>query len=224
MIHLKREIIPVDVLEEIVTLGEGYKTEFKATLPAPLAVAKTICAFSNTKGGNIFVGINDTGMPIGVINKDYELNKLEKALPILLPNPGVLVKVLTYKNSEIILIEVREGSEKPYYVKTGQTTQAYVRAGPVNLPANKRTLKNFLVGQGKPADGEGKGGILRKNEKIVFSLFEQNKQLSISQIKETLNYSERRVTRILEALARRGFLLPSMNEKNVYCRTRDPSR
>ena len=224
MIHLKREIIPVDVLEEIVTLGEGYKTEFKATLPAPLAVAKSICAFSNTKGGNLFVGINDASIPVGVINKDYELNKLEKALPILLPNPDVCVKVLTYKNSEIILIEVMEGSDKPYYVKNGQTTQAYVRAGSANLPANKRILKNFLGGRGKAAGREGKGRSFSKDEKIVYSLFEQNKQLKISQIREALNYSERRVIRILDALARRGLLVPSHNEKNVYYRTRDASR
>jgi predicted HTH transcriptional regulator len=217
MIHLKRENIPVDVLEEIVTLGEGYKTEFKATLPAPLAVAKSICAFSNTNGGNLFVGINDASIPVGVINKDYELNKLEKALPILLPNPDVCVKVLTYRNSEIILIEVKEGFDKPYYVKNGQTTQAYVRAGSVNLPANKRILKNFLGGRGKARN-------FNKDEKIVYSLFEQNKQLKISQIREALNYSERRVIRILDALARRGLLVPSHNEKNVYYRTRDASR
>jgi predicted HTH transcriptional regulator len=215
MIHLKREIIPVDVLEEIVTLGEGYKTEFKATLPAPLAVAKSICAFSNTKGGNLFVGINDASIPVGVINKDYELNKLEKAFPFLLPNPDVSVKILTFRNSEIILIEVKEGPEKPYYVKNGETIQAYVRAGSVNLPANKRVLKKFL---------SGKSRSLNKDEKIVCNLFEQNMQLKISQIRDILNYSERRVIKILDALAKRGLLVPSPDEKDVYYRTRDASR
>jgi predicted HTH transcriptional regulator len=218
MIHLKREIIPVDMLEEIATLGEGYKTEFKATLPAPLGVAKSICAFSNTKGGNLFVGINDASVPVGVINKDYELNKLEKAFPLLLPNPDVSVKILNFRNTEIILVEVKEGSDKPYYVKNGGTTQAYVRTGAVNLPANKRAMKKFVGGRGE------KGGHLKKDQKIVYNLFQQKNQLKISQIRETLNYSERRVARILEALVRRGLLISSSNEKNVYYRTRDASR
>jgi predicted HTH transcriptional regulator len=212
MIPLKRETIPVDVLEEIVTLGEGYKTEFKATLPAPLAVAKSICAFSNTKGGNLFVGINDASIPVGVINKDYELNKLEKAFPLIIPDPNVSVKILSFRNSEIILIEVKEGPDKPYYVKNGETTQAYVRAGSTNLPANKRILKKFLSEKGKS---------LSTDEKIVYNLFEQNTRLKISQIRDTLNYSERRVAKILEALARRGLLVPSHNEKNVYYKTKD---
>jgi Schlafen, AlbA_2/Winged helix DNA-binding domain len=217
MIHLRRETIPVDVIEEIVTLGEGYKTEFKATLPAPLAVAKSICAFSNTKGGNLFVGINDSSVPVGVINKEYELNKLEKALPLLLPNPEVSVKILGFRNTEIILIEVKEGSDKPYYVKNGDTTQAYVRTGSVSLPANKRAIKKFLGGRG------GKSGNLSRDEKVVFNLFQQNSRLKISQIRESLNYSERRVLKILETLARRGLLISSPGENNVFYRTQDAS-
>jgi Mn-dependent DtxR family transcriptional regulator len=55
----------------------------------------------------------------------------------------------------------------------------------------------------------------------VYNLFEQNTRLKISQIKDTLNYSERRVTKILEALTKRGLLVPSHNEKNVYYKTKD---
>jgi predicted HTH transcriptional regulator len=215
MIPLKRETIPVDVLEEIVTLGEGYKTEFKITLPAPLAVAKSICSFSNTKGGNLFVGINDSSIPVGVINKEYELSKLEKSIPLILPDPNVSVKILTFKNSEIILIEVSEGADKPYYVKKGDTTQAYIRAGSTNLPANKRALKKFSSKKGK---------VFGLDEKIVYNLFKQNARLKISEIKDTLNYSERRVARILDALARRGLLVLSHDEKNVYYKTKDASR
>ena len=219
MIRIRKENIPVDVLEEIATLGEGYKTEFKATLPAPQSIAKSLCAFSNTKGGNLFVGINDTGTPVGVINKDYELTKLEKALPLLLPASEIDVRVLTYRSSEILFIEVKEGADKPYYVKNGQKTQAYVRADAVNLPANKRVLKKFIGGQ----SAAGTAGGFKKDEKIIFNLFEQNGQLKVSQIRDILNYSERRIKKILESLSRKGLLVPSHNEKNVYYKTKDSS-
>ena len=117
MLHFSRDTIPLDVLEEIVTLGEGYKTEFKATLPSPPSIAKSLCAFLNTKGGNIFIGINDSSIPVGVIDKDFELKRLEKALPMILPGPDVSVKIVTFKTNEIIFIEVKEGKNKPYYVK-----------------------------------------------------------------------------------------------------------
>ena len=220
MIRIRKENIPVDVLEEIATLGEGYKTEFKATLPAPQSIAKSLCAFSNTKGGNLFVGINDKGTPVGVINKDYELTKLEKALPLLLPASQIDVKVFTYRSSEILFIEIKEGADKPYYVKNGQKTQAYVRADAVNLPANRRVLKKFIGGQ----SAAGTAGGRKKDEKIIFNLFEQNGQLKVSQIRDILNYSERRIKKILESLSRKGLLVPSHNEKNVYYKTKDSSR
>jgi len=220
MIRIRKENIPVDVLEEIATLGEGYKTEFKATLPAPQSIAKSLCAFSNTKGGNLFVGINNSGTPVGVINKDYELTKLEKALPLLLPASQIDVKVFTYRSSEFLFIEIKEGADKPYYVKNGQKTQAYVRADAVNLPANRRVLKKFIGGQ----SAAGTAGGRKKDEKIIFNLFEQNGQLKISQIRDILNYSEHRIRKILESLSRKGLLVPSHNEKNVYYKTKDSSR
>jgi predicted HTH transcriptional regulator len=213
MLHFSRDTIPLDVLEEIVTLGEGYKTEFKATLPSPPSIAKSLCAFSNTKGGNIFIGINDSSIPVGVIDKDFELNRLEKALPMILPVPDVSVKIVTFKTNEIIFIEVKEGKNKPYYVKNGQKTQAYIRAGDVNLPATKKTLKPFINGQDSYFYGEKS---LKMKERIVYNLFEKDKKMSVSQIRDQLNYSERRIKKIMFTLSKRGLVVPSKNEKKVY--------
>lgn len=220
MIKLIRETILKDVLEEIVTLGEGYKTEFKATLPSPPSIAKSLCAFSNTKGGNLFIGINDSGIPIGVSNKKVELTKLEEALPLIIPNPDLSVKTVTYKDIDIILIEVKEGKNKPYYMQNETKTKAYIRAGDVNLPATKKILRTFINGNSLHPGGK-KG--LKKDNKIVFNLFKQNKRLSLSQIRETLNYSERRLGKILKNLSKHGLIIPSQNERNVYYLTNEAS-
>lgn len=220
MIKLIRETILKDVLEEIVTLGEGYKTEFKATLPSPPSIAKSLCAFSNTKGGNLFIGINDSGIPIGVSNKKIELTKLEEALPLIIPNPDLSVKTVTYKDIDIILIEVKEGKNKPYYMQNETKTKAYIRAGDVNLPATKKILRTFINGHSLHPGGK-KG--LKKDNKIVFNLFKQNKRLSLSQIRETLNYSERRLGKILKNLSKHGLIIPSQNERNVYYLTNEAS-
>jgi len=33
MIQVEHSIIPIDILEEMIALGEGYKTEFRDNLP-----------------------------------------------------------------------------------------------------------------------------------------------------------------------------------------------
>jgi predicted HTH transcriptional regulator len=218
MIQASKGDIPVDILEEIITLGEGYKTEFKVTLPSPQSVAKSICAFTNAKGGNVFVGIDDSGVPIGIANKAGELSIIEKAIPLILPKPDIKILTSEFKKKDILYIEVREGPSKPYYVKEGKNTSAYVRAADVNLPATKKILKDFIFG----SNASQQGNIaMRRHEKLIYDLFIQNKRLSLSQVRETLNYSERRIKKCLVALAKTGFIIPSYNEKNVYYRTED---
>jgi predicted HTH transcriptional regulator len=218
MILVSKGDIPVDILEEIITLGEGYKTEFKVTLPAPQAFAKSVCAFTNARGGNLFVGIDDSGVPVGISNKSNELAIIEKALPLLLPKPDIKVLIFSFKEKEILYIEVKEGPNKPYYVREGNLTNAYIRAADVNLPASKKALRDFINGSSSSKRGKR---ALRKNVKIIYELFSQNKKLSVSRIRETLNYSERRIRKLLSGLVKRGFIIPSYNEKNVYYRTED---
>jgi predicted HTH transcriptional regulator len=218
MIRLSKEIIPTDVLEEIVTLGEGYKTEFKATLPSPASVAKSLCAFANTKGGNLFIGINNSSIPVGVIDKEFELRRLEKAFLLVIPCPDYSVKIINFKNNEIILIEVKEGKNKPYFVKNGQKTMAYIRAGDVNLPATRKTLRAFIHNQKPRFYGEK---TLKKDEKIVYNLFDKEKKLSVEKIRESLNYSPRRLKKILLNLTKYGLIVPSKNEKTVFYKTKD---
>ncbi len=210
--------IPFDIFEEIIALGEGYKTEFKVTLPTPQSLARSLCAFSNAKGGTLFVGIDDIGVPAGISNSTNELLTIEKAVPLVLPRPEIKVSELTFNEQDILYIEVKEGLNKPYYVRDGKDTRAYIRAADVNLPATKKILRNFISGNEGPA---GTLNPLRKHEKIIYDLFDQNKRLSISDIREALNYSERRITRGLSSLSRQGLIIPSYNEKNVYYRAED---
>ena len=213
MIKMQREIIPADVFEEIVTLGEGYKAEFKATLPSSFSIAKSLCAFANSKGGNLFVGINDTGITVGVNNKKSELDKLEEALPLILPRPEFTVKTVAYKAHNIMYIEIKEGKNKPYYVSDDSKTQAYIRAGDTNSPAGKKELKTYM--KNRDQSGRNKKG-LKNDEKIVKNLFEQERRLHFEQIVKKFHFSERRVKKILVNLTRLGVINPSHNEENVY--------
>lgn len=218
MIKAAKGDIPVDILEEIITLGEGYKTEFKVTLPSPQAVAKSLCAFSNAKGGNLFVGIDDSGIPLGIANKTNELAIIEKAIPLLLPKPDIKIQTFPFKEKDILFIEVKEGSKKPYYVREEKNTSAYIRAADVNLPASKKVLRDFINGS---AVSKRLNWAPKKKEQIIYGLFDQNKRLSVSQIREMLNYSERRINKLLVGLVKQGHVIPSYNERNVYYRTED---
>ena len=47
--------------------GENYQIEYKeATADLPKSLFDSICAFSNREGGDIFLGVHDTGVIFGV--------------------------------------------------------------------------------------------------------------------------------------------------------------
>lgn len=53
--------------------GEGSLLEFKREEVHNDSLAKAIVAFSNTKGGNILIGVDDDGQVQGVSQKDWML-------------------------------------------------------------------------------------------------------------------------------------------------------
>lgn len=47
--------------------GENYQIEYKeAKTDLPKALFDSVCAFSNREGGDIFLGVHDTGVILGV--------------------------------------------------------------------------------------------------------------------------------------------------------------
>ena len=54
-------------LRNLISAGENQKVEFKeATFEFPKNAYETICAFLNTNGGHLLLGVKDNGKIIGV--------------------------------------------------------------------------------------------------------------------------------------------------------------
>ena len=212
MMGLQKEIIPKDVIEEIIALGKGYKTEFQDSLSSLELLAKTICAFSNTKGGNLFIGINDKGFPIGIFDEEEELLNLEKLFKIIIPKPDISTSLIKFNRKALILIRVNEGTQKPYYVKEKELFVPYIRIDNLNVPATRKAVKRFV----KNSSLSGIGQKLNREEKIVLDLFEQNKKLSIGDITNTLNINERKIKKILRNLSKKSLIIPDHEGNTFY--------
>ena len=57
-------------LAEIIKQPEGRKLEFKEELPAKIILAKTIVAFSNDAGGELYIGIKDKPREVVGLEED----------------------------------------------------------------------------------------------------------------------------------------------------------
>ena len=64
-------------LIEKLSKGEGFHTEFKKTLPSKENLAKEIVCFANTNGGQIFIGVDDSGNVTGLGSIDQAMLLIE---------------------------------------------------------------------------------------------------------------------------------------------------
>ena len=97
---------------------ENKHTEYK--LRFSHSIIRDICAFLNTDGGQIYIGLNDNGEIIGVENAEFIIKRLEKLLDknsILFLNHITFSVKKTANNIEYIIIDIKKkGSENAGFV------------------------------------------------------------------------------------------------------------
>jgi len=117
----------------------------------------TVVAFANTYGGRIYVGADDEGVPLG----EAELRRcfhaeIEAAVQAqvtrlraltreqIKPVPPATVKAIQLHDHPLILVEVKEGQQKPYAT---HGNDVYVRRGATNRRADPHSDLPALLGR-----------------------------------------------------------------------------
>ena len=130
---------------ETVELKEKVVDDFK----------KEIIAFANTKGGHIFVGVDDTGNVVGIDDPDDELLKITNMVrDSIKPDITMFLSYQTIEENgkSIIEISVQRGTGRPYYLaKKGLRPEGvYVRQGTSSVPATDTAIRQMI----KETDGD----------------------------------------------------------------------
>ncbi len=131
-------------IKDILSAQEGRRLEFKAELPTNSDLAKTVCAFANDAGGEIYLGISDAHTVVGL--PEDELPQIEEQISNLIYDrcyPAILPEIsfLTIEDKHIIRIVVYKGSQPPYYLKQeGKLHGTYVRVGSTNRVADNELI------------------------------------------------------------------------------------
>jgi len=123
-----------------ISLGEDSLRQFKKTFDKITKLAEEMCAFSNSIGGIIYVGINDdhtieglTDAQVRLINQWVGSASNELIRPSIYPQTQITK--IEYKT--ILLIDVPEGISKPYCTSEGFY---YVKSGSDKRKASPQEL------------------------------------------------------------------------------------
>jgi len=114
-------------LQERILKGENLHTEFKESLPDNETLAKSIVCFANTDGGQLIIGVSDSGNITGVGDSDEAVRKIDDvAFNRCEPPISILPETVDMDSKIVLIINIPKGEQRPYRTKSGLY---YIRSG-----------------------------------------------------------------------------------------------
>lgn len=155
----KRKDTLKEIIEEIKN-GEGLTQEFKSTLRTNLytnkpdkkiehGILKTICAFLNTNGGTLYIGVTDDGKILGIkkdnfSNSDKFYLHLTNIIKQKIGKTNLIdSEIIKIKDRHIARVKVKK-SKKPNFLVNGKIEQFFVRSGPQTYEIHGSELINYV--------------------------------------------------------------------------------
>jgi len=110
-------------LQTQLSLGEDSSRQFKEDIRNTDSLAAEIAAFANTKGGTIYIGVSDQGIPTGLTKEDLSrINQLiSNAASLHIRSPiSVTTENIPLDNGKIVIaLTIPQGIDKPYFDNKG---------------------------------------------------------------------------------------------------------
>ncbi len=147
---------------DLIKAGETNKIEFKSSFRTNLhtkqfdkkmefGILKTITAFLNTKGGNLLIGVDDSGRILGLENDRFQNDdKIALHFTNLIKTyigneflPFIKFEIIQIEREKIILVTCDE-SQKRVFLKSTNEEEFYIRNGPASVKLEGSSLVDYI--------------------------------------------------------------------------------
>jgi len=201
--------------------GEALNCEFKLKFSSFEKMAKEIIAFANTSGGYVIIGVDDNRNIVGVESEKTETELINETINNYCePKIDISFEYFDIFGKEVVLVVIPESKNKPHRIQDYksemdiQTSQVYVRVNDKSVPASKEMIRVLRTGSsGLPLMKYSFGNL----EKAVFNYLEKKETISVKELADEVNISQRRASRTLVNLVRAGLLIIHSNDKGENC-------
>ena len=108
----------IEELENIIRHSEVSRVQFKERIDDNYKIGTEMVAFSNSRGGNILIGVRDKTGDMNPLSPD-ELRETNNSLSNIAtqnvdPRIGIETDTVSVDGGSIIVVTIREGVNKPY--------------------------------------------------------------------------------------------------------------
>jgi hypothetical protein len=133
--------------------GEGRDLEFKRGLPRDRKTARSLCAFANTSGGRLLIGVTDRGEVYGVPRPREVIATLREICRTEIdPALEVVLKSVRLDDKSVVCCSVPLSPGRPHAILGDDASEAgeiVVRVGASNRRAQGATLEALRRPRGK---------------------------------------------------------------------------
>lgn len=166
-------------IEKKIAEGEHQQQDFKYAVNDSRKIAITLCAFANTDGGTLLIGVKDNGAVVGV-KPEEEIHMLEAAAKMYCkPKVDFTTQLWKTDNRYVLEVIIEPSDQLPHYlIDADGKYKAYIRKNDQNLPANAVQLE---VWRGEETDRPQRYFHTEK-EKKIFNSLEAHQLLTLSQL------------------------------------------
>jgi predicted HTH transcriptional regulator len=195
--------LKISDLINLISRGESTYLEFKRRVSSPEKIAREMCAFANSKGGILLIGVDDDGTITGV-NNHYEESYMLDIAANKLCKPAISYKIdiIAYQHTEVMLIRVAQAEHKPIYVYQNKKRNAFVREQDESTAASEQVI-GLLKNE---SSSEAITFEFGDNERALFQYLREEGRITIQAYSRLIHETSYRASKILVNLVSAGVL------------------
>ncbi len=129
-------------------IGETTSYDKKLMLERkdPTSWLKSVSAFANTQGGKLLFGVANDGALCGLADAQDDSEFISETIKMQMdPVPEIGLSIHEEDGKRFVVVDVKSGSETPYYVFVKGHRDAYVRIGNESVRASAIELKRLVL-------------------------------------------------------------------------------
>lgn len=203
-------------LKRYASQGEGLHIEFKKKATYPDKIVREMVAFANTKGGFLFIGIDDDKTISGCKNPEEEIFVISKHLATYSPFLTYsLERIPINAKREVLVFHIPESAKKPIYLKQDVSPYkllAFVRVADMSIHASKE-MEHILR---YASDNRDVKFMYGKREEAILRYLQHHPKITLADAQILLNLPYKPTAITLVTLVRADLLLIHATEHGDY--------
>lgn len=183
----------MDSVKELIAQGEHQQLDFKFAISDARKIARTLCAFANTDGGSLLIGVKDNGKIAGV-DPIEEIHMIEAAADMYCsPKLHFSTKVWQEDMKLVLEVHIDPSPVRPVMARDDEGRwRAYVRRKDHTLLANKILLNVWKLSNFQKAPEK-----IGEEETTLLRIIDKYEPLTLSQIYKASKLSKGKVDQLL---------------------------